>query len=111
MLMKKYNGVMYFDTDDDFYRFCVDPQLCVKTYDNNGEPSEYLDFNFSPGYSDALANNIAFVIRNMNSQILKHNGVVSYRTISKKVDNLKPWYYEKIFSNQNLKECKLEYGD
>ena len=104
--MDKYSGVMYFDTDDDFYKFCVDPCLVEKTYDApSGDISECTDFNFSQGYLEALEKNTAFVIRNMRSEILKH-GSVSYRTITKNIQNVKPWYFEKIFKGQNLTECK-----
>ena len=93
--------VMYFDTDDDFYQFCVEPVLIAREYTNNrGDIDYYSDFNFTNAYQDAIKNNIAFVIRDKNSNILKHKGVVSYKTISKQTQNLKPWYYEKIFTKK-----------
>lgn len=90
--------VLYFDTDDDFYKFCVEPKLIVKTCKNyNGDDVCCTTFDFTPAYNDELSNNTIFVMRDKNSQIIKHDNVVSYRTISKKVKNLMPWYYEKIF--------------
>lgn len=90
--------VHYFDNDDEFYNFCVIPQLVVKkVLNNDNQEICYTDFNFSDAYNDEIANNTFFVIKDKNSQIIKHNNVVSYRTIGKKVQNLKPWYYEKIF--------------
>ena len=99
--LNEYTDVMYFNTDDDFYAFCVEPVLVVKEYINNsGHVDQYTDFNFTNAYEEAVKNNIAFVIRDKKSQILKHNGVVSYRTISKQSQNLKPWFYEKIFTKK-----------
>ena len=101
MLIDNDLNVIYFDNDDDFYQFCVEPQLVSREYtNNNGEIDQYLDFNFTPGYNDAIDNATIFVINDKNSNILKHNNVVSYRTISKKVDNVKPWYYTKIFEKK-----------
>ena len=99
--LNEYTDVMYFNTDDDFYAFCVEPVLVVKEYINNsGQVDQYTDFNFTNAYEEAVKNNIAFAIRDKKSQILKHNGVVSYRTISKQSQNLKPWFYEKIFTKK-----------
>lgn len=99
--LNEYTDVMYFNTDDDFYAFCVEPVLVVKEYINNsGQVDQCTDFNFTNAYEEAVKNNIAFVIRDKKSQILKHNGVVSYRTISKQSQNLKPWFYEKIFTKK-----------
>ena len=99
--LNKYTDVMYFNTDDDFYAFCVEPVLVAKEYINNsGQVDQFADFNFTNAYEEAVKNNVAFVIRDKNSQILKHNGVVSYRTISKQSQNLKPWFYEKIFTKK-----------
>lgn len=92
----EYSDVMYFNTDDDFYTFCVEPILVPIEYTNaNGEIAHYVDFNFTNQYQDAINKNIAFVIKDKNSQIMKHDGVVSYRTISKQAQNLEPWYYKK----------------
>ena len=103
-----YNGVIYFDTDDDFYNFSVQPVVVAREYINPlNQNDAYLDFDFSNAYNDAISNNIAFVIRDKNSQILKHNGLISYRTITKQAKNLKPWYYEKIFNKKQLNECNL----
>lgn len=99
--LNEYNDVMYFDTDDDFYSFCVEPVLVAREYVNNsGEIDYFSDFNFSNAYETALKKNTAFVIKDKNSQILKHKGVVSYRTISKQAENVKPWFYEKIFTKK-----------
>lgn len=94
-----FSDIMCFDTDDDFYTFCVNPVLVVKEYTNkNGEIDQYSDFDFTNDYNDAINRNIAFVIRDKNSQILKHKGIVSYRTVSKQTQNLLPYWYEKIYN-------------
>ena len=86
--------VMFFDNDDDFYTFCVTPQIVARNYINhNGEMDQYGDFDFTPAYNDAINKGIQFVILDPNSQIIKHNNVVSYRTISKKVQNLNNYRY------------------
>ena len=101
MITNEDYNVMYFDTDDDFYQFCVDPEIIPKEYINkDGQIAYYGDFNLSQAYNDAINNSTLFVIRDKNSQILKHNGVVSYRTISKKVNNVQPWYYETIYNKK-----------
>lgn len=99
--LDKYTDAMYFNTDDDFYTFCVHPVIVAREYTTNtGSVSQYADFDFTNAYEEAVKNNVAFVIRDKNSQILKHNGVVSYRTISKQTKNLKPWFYETIFTKK-----------
>ncbi len=107
-MCEDFDSVIYFDTDNDFYNFCVEPVLIPKEYTNqNGEIDQYSDFNFTSCYNDAIDRNIAFVIRDKNSQILKHNGVVSYRTISKQTQNLLPYWYEKIFNKKQIKTCDV----
>ena len=108
MPQEDFNSVMYFDNDNDFYTFCVSPVLVPTDYTNRyGEPDQYYTFNFTDCYNDAIKNNVAFVMRDKNSQILKHKGIVSYRTISKQTQNLLPWYYEKLFNKGNIKTCDV----
>lgn len=103
--LDKYTDYMCFDTDDDFYTFCVNPVIIAKEYTTKaGNESAYGTFEFTNAYEDALRDNIAFVIRDKNSEILKHKGIVSYRTISKQAKNLHPWYFEKVFSKKLKKE-------
>lgn len=91
--------IIYFNTDNDFYKYCVEPKLVKVEYINSiGETNSYIDFNFTPGYLEDVKNNKIFIIRDKNSQIIKHNNTVSYRTISKKVNNVKPYYYERVYS-------------
>jgi hypothetical protein len=95
------NNILYFDTDDDFYEFSVVPMLVVREYVNNkGEKSAYTDFDFTNDYKNAIDKGTKFIIRDPKSLIVKHNNTVSYRTISKPVQNLEPWYYENLYKKQ-----------
>lgn len=94
-------NVIYFDTDDDLYNYVVIPQIVEREYVNkNGEVDYYADFNLNPAYYDDLNNSVKYVIRDKNSKILKRNNTVSYRTISKKLKNLQPWYYEDFYNKK-----------
>lgn len=100
--MIKPRNVLQFDNDDEFDQYCIIPKLVKKSYVNKaGNNSEYMDFDFTPEYIDSVNNNDAFIIKDRQSNTLRRN-CVSYRTIAKKVKNLYPWYYEKIF-NKNKK--------
>ena len=100
----KENNILYFDKDDDFYEFCVVPMLVVKEYvNNNGEKAYYTDFDFTNDYTTALEKGTKFIIRDPKSQIVKHNNTVSYRTISKPVQNLEPWYNETLYNKMKNK--------
>ena len=86
------DNIIYFDSDNEFYEYCVVPELVPVQYiDSNGNEKYYTDFNFTPQYNNAVNNDMRFVIKDEDSQIYKH-GCVSYRTISKDIQNLDPWY-------------------
>lgn len=86
------SNIIYFNNDDDFYRFCVVPQLFpVECVDDNGNVSYYTDFDFTYEYKKALEDNMFFMIKDENSNIFK-NQCVSYRTITKPVSNLKQYF-------------------
>ena len=89
MLEEKKPTYMYFDTDDDFYNFCVVPVINV---DANTKTTS---FDFSNKYKNALENNVYFIIKNEDSQIYKRKAV-SYRTITRPVQNMLPYYGEEI---------------
>jgi len=75
---------IYFDNDDDFYAFSVNPTLINK---------EFIDANGNVRYyCDAVNSGKKFIIKDENSNIYKHQAV-SFRTISKPVSNL-GYYYE-----------------
>lgn len=82
------NDTMYFDCDDDFYRFCVCPKAVIHDVTNaDGVVCSYFDFDYTDAYKTAINNGTRFIIRDPDSQIFKHK-CVSYRTISKPVKNL-----------------------
>lgn len=91
--IKKTNPqIMYFDNDDDFYNFCVNPKLFARelSVTNNGEKLYSYDFDYTDAYKKALSDNKLFVIKDEDSQIYKHKAV-SYRTITKPVKNLEQY--------------------
>ena len=86
------DNIIYFDSDNEFYEYSVVPELVPVQYiDSEGNEKYYTDFNFTPQYNAAINNNMRFVIKDEDSQIYKH-GCVSYRTISKDISNLDPWF-------------------
>lgn len=104
--MKDNKNIMYFDSDQDFYDFCVVPSLRpdMRMVDGVMIP-KYFTFDLSYRYNDALQNGVYFCIKDPNSQIYKH-GAVSYRTITKKIDNLLQYFGDKC--DMNCGEC---YGN
>lgn len=92
MLVLKDNTRIYFNSDEDFYNFAVVPKLnVIKQTDAQGNESSYCDFDLSNEYKYAVANGIKFIIKDEDSQIYK-NQCVSYRTITKPVVNLVPYF-------------------
>lgn len=86
--MLELDNIIYFDSDDDFYAFSVKPiaMICSNACDSLG-----YDFDFTDDYKNALTNNKRFCIKDENSKVYKHN-CVSYKLISKDVQNLEPYF-------------------
>lgn len=83
---------MYFDCDDDFYRFCVVPVIVPKErISRDGTIRQSMDFNLSNDYQNAVDGGTKFVIKDPNSQIYKRKAV-SYRTITKPIVNLEEYF-------------------
>ena len=81
-------NIMHFDSDDEFYQFCVVPEIVIVDYINPaGKNDHYMTFNLSPSYLDAVDNGTRFMIHDPKSQIYKHQAV-SYRTCTKPIQNL-----------------------
>ena len=90
--MLRVSQKMYFDTDDDFYKFCVVPVIVSKERTlPDGSIRKCMDFNMSYEYDNAVNNGKIFIIKYPNSQIYKR-GAVSYRTITKPVSNLEEYF-------------------
>jgi len=86
------DNIIYFDNDNEFYEYCVVPELIPVQYiDKDGNENYYNDFKLSSQYNIALNKGKRFIIKDENSQIFKH-GCVSYRTISKDIQNLDQWF-------------------
>lgn len=86
------DNIIYFDSDNEFYDYCVVPELVPVQYiDSEGNERYYNSFNFSSQYNNAVNNGMRFIIKDEDSKIYQH-GCVSYRTISKDIQNLDPWY-------------------
>ena len=61
---------MYFDSDDDFYRFCVVPVIVPKERIlRDGTIRRSMDFNLSNEYNNAVKNDIIFIIKDPNSDM------------------------------------------
>lgn len=96
MIEDKNQNIIYFDNDDEFYNYAIVPELIAKETDHinkYGYPIYYTDWNFSNGYNTAIDNGTSFIIKDENSQIYKH-GAISYRTITKPVQNLQQYFEE-----------------
>lgn len=92
--METKNNIIFFNDDNEFYQYCVVPELIPVQYiDNSGDTKFYTDFNFTPEYKNAINNGMTFIIKDENSNIFKH-GSVSYRTITKDIQNLEQWFGE-----------------
>ncbi len=85
----KKNNRIFFDNDDEFYNYVVDPAMIITQSDINGQ--YYNDFNLNPEYLDGVKNGCKYVIKDEDSKIFKHKAV-SFRTITKPVYNLCPYY-------------------
>lgn len=86
--------IIYFDNDDEFYRFCVVPALYVVTKKNNaGGETLTTDFDLSYAYKDAIDKGIKFCIKDQDSQIFKH-GCVAFSCVNKPVENLVQYFGE-----------------
>jgi len=88
--MEVIDKTIYFNNDDEFFDYCVIPSLVPIEYNINGTQGYYYTFNFTPQYNKAINDGITFIIKDDNSQIYKH-GKVSYKTITKDVQNLEEW--------------------
>ena len=96
MKYEEINNTLYFDSDDDFYDWCVVPALKpVKYINKDNKESYYSDFDLTYEYYNALKEGKQFIIKDEDSQIYKH-GAVYYRTITKPIKNLMPYFGERF---------------
>ena len=86
------DSTIFFDNDDDFTMFAIDPTLKAReVIAPDGTVSYACDWDFSWAYKNAIANNKIFVIKDPNSRILK-NGDLGYRATTKKINNVEPYF-------------------
>lgn len=85
--MTRKDNIIYFDSDDEFLDFCVMPTPVIR----EGNHGKYIDFDFTSMYKNELEKGTRFCIKDEDSLIAKR-GMVTYRTESKEVQNLEPWF-------------------
>ena len=84
------NNKLFFKNDDEFYKFCVVPELIIVEPESENDVYS-TTWEFSNDYKKALEDGKIFVIKDEDSLIFKR-GAVSYRTITKNVDNLEQYF-------------------
>ena len=82
--------IRYFDNDDDFYNYCVDPRIVPM---KSKEGFYYTTFNFTPQYLSDVNNGVKFVIKDVNSKIFKRQAVC-VGLMNKRVQNLEQYFDE-----------------
>lgn len=72
--LDRYMGnAYYFDTDDDFINFCMDPTKKVTTIIcDDGTVRALGDYDYSDMYKKCIANGTHFIIKDENSRIIKN---------------------------------------
>lgn len=85
--MTRKDNIIYFDSDDEFLDFCVVQAPVIR----EGKHGKYIDFDLTSTYKNELEKGTRFCIKDEDSIITKR-GMVSYRTESKEVQNLEPWF-------------------
>jgi len=89
-LKRKTSTIRYFDNDDDFYNYCVDPRIVPM---KSEEGFYYTTFNFTPQYLSDVKDGVKFVIKDVNSKIFKHQAVC-VGIMNKRVQNLEQYFDE-----------------
>ena len=82
--------IRYFDNDDDFYNYCVDPRIVPM---KSKEGFYYTTFNFTPQYLSDVNDGVKFVIKDPNSKIFKRQAVC-VGLMNKRVQNLEQYFGE-----------------
>lgn len=89
-LKQKQPVIRYFDNDDDFYSYCVDPRIIPMKSDKG---FYYTTFNFTPQYLSDIENGVKFIIKDVDSVIFKHKAVC-VGLMNKRVQNLEQYFGE-----------------
>lgn len=92
--LNRENNIMYFDNDDSFSDFCINPVMKVcKVISTTGEEILYPDYEFSQAYNDAVDAGVRFCIKDELSRVNK-NGLLPVGTSTKRIVNVKRYYGE-----------------
>ena len=83
MRIDQENNIVYFDNDEEFFDFCVNTELVIKT---SVKGTLYYDMDFTEWYKSHVDEATKIVILDSHSEILHHGGVVTYRTCNKKIN-------------------------
>ena len=83
MRIDQENNIVYFDNDEEFFDFCVNTELVIKT---SAKGTLYYDMDFTEWYKSHVGEATKIVILDSHSEILHHGGVVTYRTCNKKIN-------------------------
>ena len=87
--LKKNHAVKrYFENDDEFYNYCVDPRIIPM---KSEEGYCYTTFNFTPQYTIDVNNGVKFIIKDANSKIFTHQAVC-VGIMNKRVQNLEQYF-------------------
>lgn len=86
------DNIMYFDNDDDFAVFCMNPNIQIYTTKNSfGQDIILATYDFSNQYKNAVTNGIKFCIQDEKSRVNK-DGLLGFRNCTKQVSNIEPYY-------------------
>lgn len=92
--MLKNKNILYFDNDDEFSSFCINPTLTTYVVqDEDGIDHTYVDYDFTDQYKNAVANGQRFCIKDLASHVNK-DGLLGYRNTTKVIDNVERYYGE-----------------
>ena len=106
MRIDQKRNAIFFDNDDEFYQFAVNPLLTV----SNGDNIQYATWDFTDACKNAMASNTDFIICDMNSQTYKRQAL-SYRTVTKPVV-IKPYNkLKEIAANRKVKDITKKKED
>ena len=83
MRIDQENNIVYFDNDEEFFDFCVNTELVIKT---SAKGTLYYDMDFTEWYKSHVGEATKIVILDDDSTILRRGGVVTYRTCNKKIN-------------------------
>ena len=84
-------NTLYFNNDDEFYRFCINPNIVIyQEIDNDDMCHNVFTANTSDIYNSCVKSGTKFIIKDPKSRILK-NKCISYKTITIPIENVEPY--------------------